>query len=423
MAPWIVVGVDTSVAWPTTDTDIEFRGHKLTLRPGSKELMPSVAFWHPAVLSFDEALLIVRHFLSSLAWVERTAVREEGVMGGTRPIRIGWPMRGNVITHNFRHDYLPDPADPRSRLALAIYREALGLNSVAYRFLGFFKVINLLRKTSREQKDWINAALPSVKEHGAVERWTELAETVPDVGAYLYESGRCAVAHSYSELVADPENVADCARLSKDLYLIQALAELAIESALGVKSQDAVWREHLYHLEGFRNLLGEDIASRIRQKDAGIDLSALRVPTLSLRVRDRDQLASFCGLTATAKVAVEGVLWIECLSRSDVLHVLIGLDLSNELLLFDPEQGIAVHRDSGADSLQGMMDHLQLLKELLCNGALEILVSETGECLGRTDTYIGHNIDLAGSLENIDRTFEQLRTRLAEVTGPADPPN
>ena len=139
MAPWIVVGVDSLVAWPVTNTDIEFRGHKLTLRPGSKELVPSIAFKHQDSLSLDEALLIVSHFLSSLAWVERTAVREQGVMGGSHPIQIGWPAKCNVITHNFRYDYLPDPADPRSRLALAIYREALGLNSVAYSFLGFFK--------------------------------------------------------------------------------------------------------------------------------------------------------------------------------------------------------------------------------------------------------------------------------------------
>jgi hypothetical protein len=39
MAPWVVVGVDSAVAWPTSDTEIEFSGHKMTLRPGSKELV------------------------------------------------------------------------------------------------------------------------------------------------------------------------------------------------------------------------------------------------------------------------------------------------------------------------------------------------------------------------------------------------
>lgn len=220
MAPWVVVGVDSPVAWPTTETEIEFRRHKLVLRPGSKEVVPSVAFEHPATLSFDDALLVVRQFLSSLAWVERSAVREEGVTGGTHPVRIGWPLKGNVITHNFRQNYLPDPPNPRVRLALSLYREALGLNSVAYAFLGFFKIINLIRETGREQKDWINAALPYIKDHRAVERKTELCRAEPDVGAYLYESGRCAVAHAYSQPIADPENVADRTRLTKDLPLI-----------------------------------------------------------------------------------------------------------------------------------------------------------------------------------------------------------
>lgn len=93
----------------------------MTLRPGSKELVPTVAFEYPTTLSFDEALLIVRRFLSSLAWVERSAVREEGVTGASHPIRIGWPLRGNVVTHDFRQDYLPAPEDRRVRLALALH--------------------------------------------------------------------------------------------------------------------------------------------------------------------------------------------------------------------------------------------------------------------------------------------------------------
>ena len=219
MAPWVVVGVDSSVAWPTADTEIEFSGHKMTLRPGSKELMPTVAFEYPAALGFDAALVIVRRFLSSLAWVERSEVREEGVTGGSHPIRIGWPLKGNVITHNFRQDYLPAPQDRRARLALALYREALGLNSIAYAFLGFFKIINLVKKTGREQKDWINTVLPRIKDHRAVERKNELATTQSDLGAYLYESGRCAVAHAYTEPIADPEDVADRTRLAKDIPL------------------------------------------------------------------------------------------------------------------------------------------------------------------------------------------------------------
>src|SRR5262245_36617303 len=176
---WVVVGVDSSVAWPTADTLIEFSGYKMTLRPGSKELVPTIAFEYPAGMTLDNALDIVRRFMSSLAWAERSAVREEGVTGGTHPIRLGWPLKGNVITHNFRQDYLPAPEDRRARLALALYREALGLNSIAYAFLGFFKIINLIRNTGREQKEWINTALLHLKDHRAKERRNELVATEP----------------------------------------------------------------------------------------------------------------------------------------------------------------------------------------------------------------------------------------------------
>lgn len=418
MATWVVVGVDSSVAWPTVDTDIEFSGHQMTLRPGSKELVPTIAFEYPATLSFDEALLIVRRFLSSLAWVERSAVREEGVTGGSHPIRIGWPLKGNVITHNFRQDYLPAPEDRRARLALALYREALGVNSIAYAFLGFFKIINLVRKTGREQKEWINTALPRIKDHRAVERKTELDKTESNLAAYLYESGRCAVAHAYSEPIADPEDVADRTRLAKDLSLIQALAEHAIESEFGVQSRDTVWREHLYQLDGFRTLLGAEAIDKLKRKES-LAVSTLTLPTLSLRVRDRDQLPSFAGMTATAKAIEEGVLWVVCCAQSGALKTAIGLDLPNELLLFDPERGVGIRSGMGSASIRAKIDRLQLLKDLLCNGALEVLATETDARLGRTEPYIGQNIDLAGSVASIDRLIEQLRTELGEIGGEA----
>jgi hypothetical protein len=422
MAPWVVVGVDSSVAWPTSDTEIEFGGYKMTLRPGSKELVPTIAFEYPSELTFDDALLIVRRFMSSLAWVERSAVREEGVTGGSHPIRIGWPLKGNVITHHFRQDYLPAPQDRRVRLALALYREALGLNSVAYAFLGFFKIINLVKKTGREQKDWINAALPSIKDHRALERKNELATTEPDLGAYLYESGRCAVAHAYTEPIADPEDVADRTRLAKDLPLIQALAEHAIEAEFGVQSQDTVWREHLYQLDGFRSVLGPETVDKLKRKEHE-GLPPLTLPRLSLRVRDRDQLPSFEGLVPAAAAIEDGVLWLACRAESGVLEAIIGLDLPNELLLFDPERGVGIRRGTDPTSITAQIDGLQLLKDLLCNGSLEIRSADTGASLGRTDPYIGHNIDLAGSVANIERSIEQLRAQLRDSSGGSESSN
>lgn len=51
---------------------------------------------------------------------------------------------------------------------------------------------------------------------------------------YLYESGRCAIAHAYSEPVVNPENAEDLERLELDLPLMKELAEFAIKSEYGV---------------------------------------------------------------------------------------------------------------------------------------------------------------------------------------------
>ena len=52
-----MVGVESSVPWPTKDTEIEFRGRKLILRPATDDRLASVAFKHPASMTLDDAIL------------------------------------------------------------------------------------------------------------------------------------------------------------------------------------------------------------------------------------------------------------------------------------------------------------------------------------------------------------------------------
>jgi hypothetical protein len=50
----------------------------------------------------------------------------------------------------------------------------------------------------------------------------------------------------------DPDDPQDTERLARDLPLMKAVAEYAIEHELGVRSMRTIWREHLYELAGFR---------------------------------------------------------------------------------------------------------------------------------------------------------------------------
>lgn len=58
----------------------------------------------------------------------------------------------------------------------------------------------------------IRATLRALKDQLAVSRLDALRAVEPDVAKYLYESGRCAVAHAYSEPIVDPDDVSDLHR-------------------------------------------------------------------------------------------------------------------------------------------------------------------------------------------------------------------
>jgi hypothetical protein len=149
-------------------------------------------------------------------------------------------------------ELLPSVPDDDAWLALALYREDLGLNSVAYKVLGFLKILNIRFHTGPAQKRYINRAIPFITDHLAMKRLTELDAAGIDVGAYLWESCRCAVAHASTRPLVNPDDVDDSSRLNRDVHLIQAIAEHCIEFELGVRSKSTIHREQRYHLDGFK---------------------------------------------------------------------------------------------------------------------------------------------------------------------------
>jgi hypothetical protein len=161
------------------------------------------------------------------------------ITGGSHPINVG-KGTGRMINPTLRADYLPSSDDPKVKLALAFYREALGVNSIPYQFLGFFKIINILFQTGSEQEGWIRRTLPKLTDHLALPRIEVLRRQHTDIPKYLYGSGRCAVAHAFAEPLVNPENPRDSERLVLDLPLVKALAAYLIEHEFGIKSIQTV---------------------------------------------------------------------------------------------------------------------------------------------------------------------------------------
>ena len=416
---WLGLAVESSVPWPTEDTTVTFQGHEIVLRAATDKTAPSVEIEFEAPLSPRTAHLLLRRFLSSLAWAEGHGVREEFSIGGSRRVGFGRSQPGMVLTSHFRADYLPEPDDPKARLALALYREALGLNSDPYRFLAFFKVINIGYSTGPKQCEWIRSALPQITDHQAKQRLQELVAAEPDVAQYLYDSGRCAVAHAFSEPLVDPDDPEDHRRLSSDLPVVRALAERFIEHELGVKSRHAIWQEHLYELDGFREMLGPEVVGVLKAGGAP-DRSLLPcLPNLSVRLGDHDSFPSFENLEPELVEPHEGCLLVVLRSTSAPVRLALTLHFAKERLGFDPTGDIEIRDEGSAAVVNAAIDRAKLIGGMVMNGQLEVWQTDPERLLGRCDPCIPVNIDPRATNDNLRRMIAELEAELVRRQGAA----
>jgi len=414
MKQYLVLGLETSVAWPEEDTTVRYRGYNLLLRPGSDELAPSIVLAYEPPITFQDALLIARRFLSSLAWVEGHYIRETIITGGTFPVKVGKALQSNIVCLGFRADYLPAPSDPKALLALALYREALSINSVPYQFLGFFKIINVFRETGNQQKNWITAALPHIQNPDALKRLSILQTQHGDIAAYLYTSGRCAVAHAFGTPVVDPEDPEATERLRADLPVIKALAAYLIEHEFGVQTKSTVLQEHIYELNGFRDLLGPDLINRLKSRTAVHQNDLPSFPRINVRIRNKIQLPSFENMTTQFMDVTDGIIKLHCKSTSNLLEMSIVLNFADERLQCDLIQGVNLVDDGSVLPAQHRIDELVLLTDLLLNGQFEVWDAQQNVLLGRCDPYIPCNINLGETVFNIQNMIANLEEDIAE---------
>ncbi len=233
---YCTTGIDTDIPWPSKEVVIDFRGRKFHLLPETDSVSRMVRVETSTGFARSDADKLTLEFLSALAWAEHGGIAPTFGNWCTAPLPVGKGPSGCIFDGSF--DYLPDPPDPKAKLALALYREGLSVNLVPYKVLGFFKVINIICDKGPAQIQWIKDNLQYVTDKHAMARIATLQRTEPDVASYLYKSGRCAVAHAFDQNNAvNPDDPADLIRLHNDLAVIRELARVAIEHTFGVKSR------------------------------------------------------------------------------------------------------------------------------------------------------------------------------------------
>ena len=403
---WVVANIKQQIGWPTKITLVEFRNHKLLLLPEDDTLLSCIAIRKEKTLTDNEARIIISHYLSSLAWVEGRSIYVSGwTGGGPHPFRMAKSSSASVVRSTFHYKYLPDPTDDKIRLALALYREALSLNNVAYSFLSYYKIINLRFTKGDDQKNWIDKNLKNITDKYAIKRRDELSKNEDSVSDYIYISCRCAIAHAGTEPTVNPENFDDEKRLNQDLPLIKNLAELMIENEFGIKSQRTVYKEHYYELYGFKKYIDSEIIENLKQ-GKGVLNKKIKLPDLlSIRLLGKNNYLPFEKMVIE-KVTVkesEKLLNLLCKSLDSLVHFYLDLDFINEKLIIDPLQGIIIYDDKEEKTLIYLAEYYRFMADYFANGQLEVWDMENNECLSQCDAFIPVNIDLSKTIENFNR--------------------
>ena len=207
---------------------LEFEGRRFRWINGTAESKAILSVRCQSAQEVKSTTELVNRFLSALVWQSNVGIAKAFSVGGPKrliPIASGARMHGGL---RVSPDYaLPQEAvsSDRKRLALALYKEGQNAASVFYRFLNYWKILELGIPKRGERDLWIATTLPSVI--GGSD-W--LSGMKSDAVEYLRESCRNAISHVFHKPTIDPDNYDDNTRLERDVRTVEELAKALIRS-------------------------------------------------------------------------------------------------------------------------------------------------------------------------------------------------
>jgi hypothetical protein len=152
---------------------------------------------------------------------------------------------------------------------------------------------------------------------------------------------------------------------------------------------------------GVDRIVGPDAAiSHFRQQLAIVESVKVRLESSLFDIRQLVQADLFDSELDAAK---------ELPSADGILIALLQLDFARERLAFEPFEDLAVRDNGTPKAIRYGIEALSVQRALVLNGQLEVWSSATGELLGRTDPYVGVNIDLGGTVRNLDAEVVKLK--------------
>lgn len=236
MERWLTRGVIGHVLWPPNETTIVFGGHELLLKPATRDCEESISI---CLKNIDEkeAIKLFNQFLSILCWCD-DGQHAQLIYGGIGicPTSVGRARKtGSAMFGAFEAFNRNLIDDPKKRLALALYREAVTIKDISlpYSFLGFFRIIGVCLGENKETSNKIAEIIPKLNDGLSIFRIKDLKADDTDIPNYLYTQRRCAISHVTNDPVLNPDEE-DSMVLSGDVYIVRAIAEYLIENELKI---------------------------------------------------------------------------------------------------------------------------------------------------------------------------------------------
>jgi hypothetical protein len=389
---WTVASLQQSIGWTQKPITIDYAGRKFLLLPEDEQNLPAIATLGEDALC-RRAIL---EFASALAWSSGGSVAVKSWTGGSQIYRTRkQPIFGQMTAQSFHIDYLPAPEDTNHRLALALFHEGSTLIyvHVAYSFLSFYKIVNLVSgPQGQAQKEWINARVPAMKHHRGKERLAELQKVSEDIGKYIYQSCRCAIAHAGDPRnpVINPHNIDDERRLRSDLPLIITLAEIAIEE-MGIKTSQSIYREHRYELSGFEQFFTPESVQVLKAGGTPTNVDIQLPKRISLRMWGHAMYPPLEDMIPVSVECGDGAIEIKCMFREKGYYAYVVLDFQNYRLKAEVlwEEGLT--DDGSAEFAETTLEIERFLWNWNGNGCLEVWADGT-ECLGRCEAFLPVNV-------------------------------
>lgn len=391
-ADWIVANLETAISWPVSYQTQEYAGRTFFIIPLTKDRCPAVALKRGDD-SLQQCRSALLRFLSAMSWSQSAGaiVLSFGNDSLPRPQRRGGDF-GLSITADLNLTYLPEPADERQALGLALMREGRGLNHPAYAFLSFFRVLEAALPKGKERESWVADNIAQISDHDGRSALARLAEAgIEDVGTHLYKSGRMAIAHAHADPVINPDDASDYDRIAGELPIMRGLAELVIEQILGIKTRSTIYREHLYELAGFKQRIGANLVAAIIADALPAGGGEIDIPSIDIEIRRREPYAPLKAMAPVGASIEAGMLNLEFKSPDGLVAIHIGLDFVEERLRFAWDTGIGGTDDGTSSAAENGAEVVRFILEYIGNGELHFYDSESRELLGRVEAFLPVN--------------------------------